>query len=238
MRPQKTNYFTKLQQEISLTLKSHISGIEFKRMKMMRSEISSFSSACWDWQHCWCWYPSVSATLQAPTSSRHVLQTRIRNGRHSGENISFSMFQRCHCNDQTIQCVKESEEGSIIQGCIRKDHVRYCCEDDFSSPQWLYSKTPFIPEDSAGGEDMVTCIRRQELWLGGDTKVSNIGEVSCSDPTFVHCRSRWWWHVTWWFLNNILVTRSKDAISGYHQYVNICQSVMLQCNEKCFKGRN
>ena len=88
-------------------------------------------------------------------------------------------------------------------GCIRSDHVRYCCEDDISKHQWVYSLSSFISDDDGSDISVSTCVkyvldmitlipdtffRQDERWMGGKTRMSHIGEVACADPTYVHCR--------------------------------------------------
>ena len=92
--------------------------------------------------------------------------------------------------------------------------ILVCVQGDSRSPAWLQSTTPFLP--GLASSSLTTCVRRQEVWLGGANTVSRDNTVHCQDNTFVHCRT---------------TTDRGEA-------VNICQSVLSQCNGQCFKGRD
>ena len=44
-------------------------------------------------------------------------------------------------------------------GCIRSDHVRYCCEDDISKHQWVYSLSSFISDHDGSDISVGTCVK-------------------------------------------------------------------------------
>ena len=126
------------------------------------------------------------------------------------QNLLYSYFHSqldslCQCGLTMSRCSKTGyQDSDQYTGCIRSDHVRYCCEDDIHRHQWLYSLSSFISDEDSDSSSS-TCIkyisqlslmlliffcyfRQGERWLGGKTRMSHIGEVVCSDPTYVHCR--------------------------------------------------
>ena len=86
-------------------------------------------------------------------------------------------------------------------------------QGDSTYSSWLQSTSPFLP-DLPATSGLTTCVRREEVWLGGAATFTNNNLVECQDRSFVHCRST----------------------TDLGQTVNICQSVSSQCNGQCFKG--